>query len=671
MADATTTYLRKLTEEDLLRMRLPKRYWGARPEEVSAVSDREGDQSPREVVTTYIDQIAERRRKGQGLVLYGTNGTGKCIVGSEVVCIDGRLRRLRDVYSGRLAVVPIEKRISCGRGFETQTSHLYYDGFRETLKVVLENGMTLTGTAEHPIATWGRFSDPTVRISELRRGDLVAVDCTPIVSEGDLVRMKIDGVYDGEIDERFAALVGWIMAEGHVHSASTLFTNKNRKARSFVTDAFADLFHLPISYTGKENNGCVTIGFGGKDVSELFEHLGCGGGSGRKFIPHEILSSPRRVLVAFLRALFGGDGSISSGILEYVSKSHDLVRDVQIVLSALGIFSSTASTWKRPSNGSRILREYWRLFVSGQDVVAFRNAIGFPAEEDRKVDRLESECRRLIGNGIDRRVVPIARDDLHTILSSICDALGTHRGHGRAWPGTPKASGGLKGLLGRKFDHLVRSSVSRGVMSISALQKFVEIVDPIIGQTPAMNRLRDLSVGNVRYVPVDSVRESGAQQVWDFVVPSGHLFWSSGMISHNTCMAVVLALAFRRRGHPVLFVEAADLKRLVIEREMFDEEQTFWDRAMNVDVLVLDDLGKGTQDSTGLGARLLDELIRHRNANMLVTIMTTNMNIGQLEKELKLSSMASLKEHALAVHVCGIDRRDAVASEMASAFSAQ
>jgi len=139
----------------------------------------------------------------------------------------------------------------------------------------------------------------------------------------------------------------------------------------------------------------------------------------------------------------------------------------------------------------------------------------------------------------------------------------------------------------------------------------------------------------------------------------------------KTCMAVVLALAFRRRGHPVLFVEAADLKRLVIEREMFDEEQTFWDRAMNVDVLVLDDLGKGTQDSTGLGARLLDELIRHRNANMLVTIMTTNMNIGQLEKELKLSSMASLKEHAIAVHVCGIDRRDAVASEMASAFSAQ
>jgi DNA replication protein DnaC len=139
----------------------------------------------------------------------------------------------------------------------------------------------------------------------------------------------------------------------------------------------------------------------------------------------------------------------------------------------------------------------------------------------------------------------------------------------------------------------------------------------------------------------------------------------------KSCMAICIGKEYRRRGHPVLFVEAADLKRLVIEREMFDEEQTFWDRALNVDVLLLDDVGKGTQDSTGLGARLLDELIRHRNANMLVTILTTNMNMEQLGEELKLSSMASLKEHAMPVHVCGIDRRDAVASEMAAAFSAQ
>jgi DNA replication protein DnaC len=143
----------------------------------------------------------------------------------------------------------------------------------------------------------------------------------------------------------------------------------------------------------------------------------------------------------------------------------------------------------------------------------------------------------------------------------------------------------------------------------------------------------------------------------------GMLLWGTNGTG-KTCMAIVIAKEFRRRGYPVLFIEAADMKRFVIEREMFDEDQTYWDRAMNVDVLVIDDLGKGTQDSTGLGARLIDELIRHRNASKLVTIITTNMNQRDLVEELKVSTMSSLKEHVFPIHVSGIDRRDSVAVGM-------
>ena len=146
---------------------------------------------------------------------------------------------------------------------------------------------------------------------------------------------------------------------------------------------------------------------------------------------------------------------------------------------------------------------------------------------------------------------------------------------------------------------------------------------------------------------------------------SGLLLWGVNGTG-KTGMAVVIAKEFRRRGFPVLFAEAADLKRLVVSHEMFDEDQTLWDRALNVDVLVLDDVGKGVIDTTEFGIRLIDELIRHRNANKLVTIMTTNMNVAQLTADLKPSSMAALKEHMVAVHVCGIDRRDAVCAEMTS-----
>lgn len=151
------------------------------------------------------------------------------------------------------------------------------------------------------------------------------------------------------------------------------------------------------------------------------------------------------------------------------------------------------------------------------------------------------------------------------------------------------------------------------------------------------------------------------------MVRSGHglLLWGANGTG-KTCIAAVIAKEFRRRGNPVLFMEAADMKRFVVEREMFDEDQTYWDRAMNVTVLVIDDFGKGAVDDTGFGSRLMDELVRHRNAHRLVTIITTNYRTKALGEVLMASTMASLKEHVAPVEVVGADRREAVAHAMAA-----
>ena len=146
----------------------------------------------------------------------------------------------------------------------------------------------------------------------------------------------------------------------------------------------------------------------------------------------------------------------------------------------------------------------------------------------------------------------------------------------------------------------------------------------------------------------------------------GLLLWGPNGTG-KTSMAVVIAKEFRRRGHRVLFVEAASLKQYVINKVYFDgdEGELYWDRAMSVDVLVLDDFGKGTQDRTGFGARLFDELIRHRNAEKRVTFLTTNMDPREgLAEELLESTMHSLKECVIPVEVTGQDRRDAILTEM-------
>lgn len=134
----------------------------------------------------------------------------------------------------------------------------------------------------------------------------------------------------------------------------------------------------------------------------------------------------------------------------------------------------------------------------------------------------------------------------------------------------------------------------------------------------------------------------------------------------KTSAAVCLAKEFRRRFRTVFYVEAANLKTHVAGREHFDEDHTYMDRASSVDVLVLDDLGKGVEDRTGFGVNLIDQLIRTRNSNNRITIITTNLIPKRRGKDqsdtlsgiLKESTIHTLKEHVMAVRVEGEDRRD-------------
>lgn len=137
--------------------------------------------------------------------------------------------------------------------------------------------------------------------------------------------------------------------------------------------------------------------------------------------------------------------------------------------------------------------------------------------------------------------------------------------------------------------------------------------------------------------------------------------------SGKTCMSVVIAKAARSCGMSVLFVEAAALKRVVINNEAFDDSMSMQDRMRSVDLLLIDDLGKGTQDTNGFGARLVDEIIRHRSARKRATFITTNMNPrSQLSDELKPSTLHALKECCFPVNVVGADKREAAKAVLAA-----
>lgn len=110
----------------------------------------------------------------------------------------------------------------------------------------------------------------------------------------------------------------------------------------------------------------------------------------------------------------------------------------------------------------------------------------------------------------------------------------------------------------------------------------------------------------------------------------GLMLWGNNDIG-KTGAAVVLAKEARRRGMTVLIATAEGLRSGVLNKTRFDMEQTLWDRALEVDFLVLDDLAKEHRDAQGFGERLFEDLIRQRSGALKTTMITSNMSPEQMQ----------------------------------------
>lgn len=170
--------------------------------------------------------------------------------------------------------------------------------------------------------------------------------------------------------------------------------------------------------------------------------------------------------------------------------------------------------------------------------------------------------------------------------------------------------------------------------------------EQIVGDTSKADSPKRIITGYLSQIA--RMRELGA----------GLVMWGPNGTGKTSMGAIILKEA-RRQGFSAMFLESAAIKTLVVDKTMYDSESgvTVWARAHTVDFLLLDDLGKGAQDSTGFGERLLDELIRARYADKKPTIMTTNVNKSRLEEVIKPSTLHTLKGSCAQVLVDGHDYR--------------
>jgi hypothetical protein len=94
----------------------------------------------------------------------------------------------------------------------------------------------------------------------------------------------------------------------------------------------------------------------------------------------------------------------------------------------------------------------------------------------------------------------------------------------------------------------------------------------------------------------------------------------------KSALAALVLKEARRWGYYGMFARAEALRVAGLRDTMFDESMSLVDRARFVTVLVIDDLGKEHRSSSGHAERFIEDLVRERVSEKLVTIMTTNID---------------------------------------------
>jgi len=178
-------------------------------------------------------------------------------------------------------------------------------------------------------------------------------------------------------------VLGLFIAEGYIRTKGTaVFTNGDGELLRRFTQLVNSVFGIK---TKKEKQKDRTPGIliHNKVFVDFIKAIGAGGSSSEKQIPALVLRSSDRILSAFLKGYYLGDGSFSQGEIELSTASKKLQIGLSYTLTRLGILHVLADREFKEKN-------YYRIFVRGIDnLKIFYESINKDGEEFDKIRKIK------------------------------------------------------------------------------------------------------------------------------------------------------------------------------------------------------------------------------------------------------------------------------------------
>ena len=453
------------------------------------------------------------------MVLSWEQGLGKCTRGDARIEINGKYRRIDSLdysdgeFDGQ-GYWSKPKELLMVDSFDERTGKMVRKPvmglYREWIDTVIEeielnDGSILPKTLPH------RLYDGIDWKDKINVGDFVTVPAK--TSPGEFVR-----------DEHTLELLAYLIGEGYDRPENCTWT---------ITQKNVELLNRLMSHGLPCNNQridsndgrrCVNLVLQGRDFQMFVRSLGVEPGkrSKDKRLPHYVMSAKNANV--FLRHYFDAEGCATNDSIQLSSASHELVEQLRLLLRRYGIWAFVKKKRKCATNGKRIMRDYWEIVISGDEVVPFARHIGFN-------DQVKQEMlMRLVSKPHNTNV-----NVLPTLNILKKCPIGKRR----------------SGINGNRY----RTANASREMTL----EFIEKLRPFGEARETIEKLEKLVRQDVRYAQVKAVRRIRyTGWVYDLEIDDTHTFVANGIVCHNTRGS--LAWAKLKGARKVLIICPQDLK---------------------------------------------------------------------------------------------------------------
>jgi DNA replication protein DnaC len=138
----------------------------------------------------------------------------------------------------------------------------------------------------------------------------------------------------------------------------------------------------------------------------------------------------------------------------------------------------------------------------------------------------------------------------------------------------------------------------------------------------------------------------------------GLVLWSPDRGTGKTLLAVLATKTLLAGGVDCYFTQFSEMIDTFSAGWRDEAERAWFNRRIrNAQMLVIDDLGREHKGRSEVVESMLDQVIRHRVANALPTLMTTNYSPQEIQGGYGPNVMSLLYERSLWVEVPGRDYR--------------